>query len=459
MGLKMNKIDSKTKVRKEIIHLAWPSIAEQMLIMMVGMVSTIFVGRIGKEAMAAVGIINMLIFFFQTVFAGLSTGSTVVIARIIGEGQNDKAKIALIQSLVMSLCAGIIVTSIGYVFSSPILKLFFGAAEPKVFEIAHLYFKVVLLGLPFLVLDMVIAASVRGSGDTRTPMYVTGIVNIINLILSCILIFGVTLDGNAIVPALGVKGSAISVTIARISGGLIRVSVLYLKKGKLKLSLKDKYEINTKMMIRIIRVGLPAFLEQLVMQGGFLIMQVIIVTMGTVSIAAYLVGVNVNSLAFMPIFGFAIAATTMVGQSLGRKDYKDAEMYAYETSKMAIIAISCIGVLMFVFARQLALLYTNDLQVVALSTTVIRIFAVIEPFLGIMNVSAGVLRAAGDVVYIMVTAIIGLWSFRVLITFILNRFFGLGIYGVMVGIFFDFSVRAAMYGLRMKAGKWKSLKV
>lgn len=457
--LRVENIYSKKKVRREIFNLAWPSIIEQMLIMMVGMVSTIFVGRISKEAMAGVGIINMLIFVFQTVFAGLATGTTVIIARVTGEKDNEKAKAVLIQSLIMSVVVGATVTVIGYIFAEPILKVFFGSAEPEVFEVAHLYYKIILIGLPFLVIDMVIASGVRGAGDTKTPMYVTGIVNVINLVVSSILIFGIVLNGKVFIPALGVAGIAIAANMARISGALIRLYTVYFKEGRINLTFRDKYNIDSEMMKRIMRVGAPAFLEQLVMQGGFLVMQVIIVSMGTVSIAAYQVGVNVNSLGFMPIFGFAIAATTMVGQSLGSKKYEDAEIYAKEANRIAVLIISIIGVAMFIFAKPLAIMFTKDIQVVDLSVSIIRIFAVTEPLIGILSVCAGVLRAAGDIMYVMISSVIGLWSLRVLVSLILNRFFGLGIYGVMAGVCLDFGVRAAMYSYRMKLGKWKTLKV
>ena len=455
----MDRNYNKKKIHKDIYKLAWPSITEQLLIMMVGMVSTIFVGRIGKETIAAVGMVNMLMFFFQTVFSGLATGSTVVIARIIGEGKRDKVKVALIQSLFMSLLAGISITALGYAVASPMIKLFFYAAEPEVFEIALKFYRMVLIGLPFMVLDMVIAGSLRGAGDTKTPMYVTIIVNIINLILSSILIFGVKFEGAMLIPALGVTGTAIAVNTARISGGLIRVFVLYWGKGKICLTKKDKYVLDKEMMRRIINVGLPAFFEQAIMQGGFLIMQVLVISMGTVAAAVYQVGVNVNSLAFMPIFGFAIAATTMVGQNLGKKNYEKAEIYAYETNKISIMVITAIGVLMFILAKPLAMLYSNDTEVVNSAVVVIRIFAVLEPFLGLMNVCAAVLRGAGDVKYIMITAVVGLWLFRVAIAFTLQNLFHMGIYAIMIGVCFDFGIRSIMYGFRAKAGKWKYLKV
>lgn len=213
------------------------------------------------------------------------------------------------------------------------------------------------------------------------------------------------------------------------------------------------------MMMRIVHVGIPAMLEQLIMQGGFLVMQVMVATMGTVSMAVYQIGMNANSIAFMPIFGFTLAATSLVGRSLGAKKYEIAENYAQTTRNMAIKVITVIGIMMFIFARQLAGLYSVDPQVIQKGSVVIRIFAVIEPMLAIMNVVSGSLRAAGDIMYIMVTAFVGLWTFRVLVGYILGKLMGYGVYGIWIGICFDFVSRSFMYMHRFSRGKWKYIKV
>ncbi len=449
----------KQQMRKEILHLAWPAIAEQILIMMVGIVSTIFVGRIGTDSLAAVGFINVLIMFFQTIFAGLATGCTIVIARLTGEGDNINAKTALAQSLYMGLIVGISVTILGYATAYPLLGWFFGSLDKSVLDIGMLYYLIVLAGLPFLVLDMIIAGAVRGAGDTRTPMFITGAVNVINLILSSLLIFGVSYGGNEIIPAFGVKGAAYSVTIARICGALVRLYVLFFVEGKINLSLKDNLKFQIDMILRIVNVGIPSFMEQAVMQGGFLLMQFFIVEMGTASSAAWQVGTNVNSLAWMPIFGFAVATTTMVGQSLGRQDYERADIYNREARKIAVIVISVMGILTYLLAKPMASLYSNDLEVITLSMVVIRVFTFTEPFIAVMNVSSATLRAAGDLIYVMVSSIIGLWIFRVMLSYLFQRFFGWGLHGVMIGVSLDFIVRSTMYFLRVRTGKWKYLKV
>lgn len=445
------------KADKEIISLAWPSITEQILEMMVGMVSTIFMGRIGTYAVAAVGMVNMLMGFIQTVFSGLSIGTTVVVARVTGEGKDEEAKSALIQSGYMAMFVGVLLAALGRLFSLPLLSLFFGSAEPEVFKAGISYFNIVLINLPFLVLDIIISGAMRGAGDTKTPMVITAGVNVLNIILNTVLIFGVPILH---IPAFGIVGSAIAVTISRIIGVSVRAIVLFNYKGlKLNLSLKDDYRIRPSMINRIIKIGIPGFIEQAVMQGGFLVLQIIIIPLGTVAMAAYQVGLNINALAFFPIFGFAIANTTLVGQNLGKKDHEKAGKYAYEGLKITMIVGFVIGMLMVIFSKYLASLYTVDQLVIKEAIAIVCVFGVIEPLLAVLNLCSSTLKAAGDIKFVMVTSFVGLWTFRVLISFILIRLLGVGLTGVMIGIFFDFSSRSAMYLIRMNKGKWKHLTV
>lgn len=455
MGRKWFKLDK--RAGREIISLAWPSITEQILEMMVGMVSTIFMGRIGTYAVAAIGMINMLMGFLQTVFSGLSIGTTVIIARVTGEGNKEDAKRALVQSGYMAIVVGVLLATFGRLFSGQLLGLFFGGAEREVFNAGIGYFNIVLINLPFLVLDIIVSGAMRGAGDTKTPMYITGGVNVLNIILNTALIFGVP---ALHIPAFGIVGSAIAVTTSRIIGVTVRVLVLYNFKGlKLNMSIKDDYTMRPEMMKRIINVGVPGFIEQVVMQGGFLVLQIIIVTLGTVSMAAYQIGININALAFFPIFGFSIANTTLVGQSLGEKNYKKAETYAYEGLKIAMAVAFVIGILMAVFAKHLAGWYSSDPLVIKEAVGIVCTFGLIEPMLAVLNLCSATLKAAGDINYVMITSFVGLWTFRVMLSFLLIKWLNIGLYAVMIGIFFDFSSRSAMYLVRMNKGKWKYLKV
>jgi Na+-driven multidrug efflux pump len=175
--------------------------------------------------------------------------------------------------------------------------------------------------------------------------------------------------------------------------------------------------------------------------------------------ASYQIGININALAFFPIFGFAIANTTLVGQSLGEKNYEKAEHYAYESLKITMIIGFIIGIVMIIFARQFAFLYSADPLVINESVGIVRTFGLIEIMLAILNLCSSTLKAAGDIKYVMVTSFVGLWSFRVLLSFMLNKLLGLGMTAVMIGICCDFSIRSVMYLYRMNNGKWKYLRV
>jgi putative MATE family efflux protein len=357
----------------------------------------------------------------------------------------------------MALVVGIILAAAGRAFSGPILGLFFGGAEESVFNIGISYLNIILISLPFFVLDIIVSGAMRGAGDTMTPMVITGFVNIFNIILNSILVFGVPALGIA---AMGAAGSAAAVTTARIVSVTVRIIVLYNhRRKKISLSFKDDYRIKTGLMKRIVNIGIPGFLEQAIMQGGFLVVQIIIVTIGTTAMAAYQIGININALAFFPIFGFAIANTTLVGQSLGEKQYEKAENYAYESLKISMAAAFSLGLIMVIFARQLTSIYSDDPVLIRESIGIVRTFGVIEPLIGILNLCSATLKAAGDIKYVMITSFIGLWSLRVVMTFGLNSLFGMGLTAVMIGIFFDFTARSVMYLMRMRKGSWKYLRV
>ncbi|MDP3176426.1 MAG: MATE family efflux transporter, partial [Spirochaetaceae bacterium] len=185
----------------------------------------------------------------------------------------------------------------------------------------------------------------------------------------------------------------------------------------------------------------------------------IIIDLGVAPYAAYQIGINVNAFAFMPVFGLSIAVTTIVGQSLGRQDFRGAGIYAFESNIVGIAFITAMGAANWMFASSMASIFTKDAEVIGIAIGMIGLFAAINPFLGVMNVSSSVLRAAGDIAYVTWTALVGLWAFRIGVALLAIKVLGWGLNGVMAGIAADFVVRSTMYGLRVAAGRWKHLKV
>ncbi len=431
------------EVLAHILKLAWPAILEQIMIMMGGIVVTIFLGRYGTNELAAAGLVNMIMVVLQTAFAGLATGATVVIARMIGEGDRRGARDALFQSMILALGLSLVITLLTWLSSDALLTFFFRDIGPEVQDLAAIYIRYMLISLPFLTLDLTVTAAMRGAGDTFTPMAVTGTGSAINIILCALL-----------VNRLGMSGAGIALCTSRIAACLLRLLMVFLRKKRIYLSFAEKYHLDPELIKRIYRQGMPAFLEQLIMQSGFLMMNSILAYLGATVLASWQVGANMNSLASMPVFGLAIATTTCVGQALGSGRLDDARSYAKEALRLAIVLISALGILAAALARPLASLYSTDPAVIENGIVLIRFFLLTEPLIAIITVNAGVLRAGGDIAYVTASSLTGLWLFRIVIAMVLVYKFQLGIYGVMAGILIDYIVRTALYWRRVLRGRW-----
>lgn len=445
-----------SNIRRSVFRLSLPSVAEQALIMVVGVVSTIFVGHISKEAISAVGLINTLSNFIIALFVALSTGCTVLVARLVGEENISSARDVVRQSVVLGAAASLLLSVICYIFAVPIIKLFFSNADSEVIRIADMYFKIALYTFPLMLINIIISGSLRGAGDTKTPMVIAYIVNMVNVALNFVLIFGVDflslhLKGH------GITGAAYAVSISRGLGGVLSLSALYMPRNVIRVNILEKFRADIDVIKRIFNVGIPAALEQIVMQGGFLALQVVIAGMGTTAIAVYQIGMSVNSICYMPILGFGIAATTLVGQSLGARKPQLAEKSGWETQKITLIITVALTIVILIFAKPLVMAYTQDTEVIKTGTLAIRVFSFSQPFLAIVIVLSGALRGAGDIRYVMVTSFVGIWVFRILLTLLFNRLFGIGIMGVWYALFLDYFIRSMMYIFRFKRGGWKEI--
>lgn len=442
------------QVEKDIMKLAWPSIVEQILVMLVGIVAMVLMGRIGTAALAAVGLVNMVMNFIQAVFNALSTGTTVVVARQWGEKDYDTIGHTLVQSIIISIVASAIIVIPCLFLKEPILRIFLGGNSADALALAVEYFGIILLGVPGFIIYLVVAGAFRGVGDTKTPMFVAAISNVLNIVLSLVLIFG-----WGPVKPMGIAGAGWANTISRWASMILILAMLKLSHGGISKARIRSFKVRFDLIRRIFKVGIPASLEQLVMQGGFLMMQTVIASMGTVALATYQVVTNINSMAFMPVTGLATAATAMVSQTLGAQDLRRADMAAWQNVYTGVAAVTFTGILLVVFANPLMHMYSSDPAVLQLGISCIYILALVEPFMGVNNVISAVLRGAGDITYVLITSFIGIWGFRLLTTLALYHWFNLGLQSVYYAFLADFGIRTLMYWIRLRKGKWKYIKV
>ena len=447
---------AKVQVRREVMLLAWPAVIEMILQMSVGIADMVMVGRLGAAALASVEITNRLINLSVAIFAAISTGATALVARHIGADQRLEANQVARQSLVIVALLALFVGAAGVIWAEPLTKfmLIFGSVDEQVVLLGQNYLAIIAWSMPLAMIMLAVNAILRGAGDTKTPMWVTLFINLINIIGNYILIFG-----KLGFPAMGVSGAALSSAISRVIGGIIVLLVLFKASSPIQLSFRDSYLPDWAVIKRILNIGIPAALEQFVMRGGQTLYGMIVAGMGTTVIAAHAIALTAESLSFMPGSGFSLAAMTLAGQNLGAKNPNRAELAVTQAAKIAMTSMGIMGVVFFIWAEPLIALFTSDPEVIPLASTALRIVAVSQPALAWVMVLSGGLRGAGDTRFVLYIMAAGVWGFRVPLAYLLGITMQLGLVGAWLAMIADLFVRMILFVARFRHGGWKSLSV
>ena len=295
---------------------------------------------------------------------------------------------------------------------------------------------------------MVGMASLRGAGDTKTPLYIMIGVNIINVVISYFLI-----GGAFGLEPLGVVGAAIGAATARTVGAV--VVVIMLLRGRAGLILDRALWPDRDMIQRIVRVGLPFAGEQMVFQGALIIFLGMITQLGTAAYAAHNLVIRIESLSFLPGWGYGIAASALVGQGLGAKDPDEAQAATYEALRQTALIMGALGLIMVVWPAWLLGLFVHDTEVVAIGTVPLQVAGAFQIAMGANFVLSGALRGAGDTKWPLYTKIISTWGMRLPISFLMLRAGG-GLNGVWLAMGVDFIVQSLLAYWRFRQGQWRS---
>jgi putative MATE family efflux protein len=431
------------------LALALPAVGEQLLNMAVGLADTFMVGHLGAAAVAAVGLANQAVMLVTTFFFALATGVTALVARHIGAKEPDRASVIVHQGYLLGALIGLIATALGLAFATPTLYILQAPAEVVAPGATYLS----IVALTFLLASWLFIgnACLRGAGDTRSPMLTMLVVNVVNIAVAYAFIYG-----PGPLPALGVAGSAVGAATARGIGGLIVAGLLLRGRAGLRLNLRRLLPDLTQIK-RILNIGLPAGAEQLLMRFGMTAYAMTVATLGTQAFAAHQLALQGESLSFMPGMGFAVAATTLVGQGLGAHDPGRAKADGYLARRLAVIVMSAMGVIFFLFPAQIIGVFINDPEVIRLGIWPLRLVAFSQPALATLLVLAGALRGAGDTRATMVITASGLWLIRLPLALLLIGPFGL--LGAWIAMGIDLNLRGLGMWLRFKGGSWARLKV
>jgi MATE family, multidrug efflux pump len=437
---------------RQLFFLAWPSLIENLLQTMLVFVDLVFVGQLGPDAIAGVGLGGQLMFLLQVLFMGLAVGNTALVARYIGANDKREAKRIAKQSLLICVLISIGIAFIGYYLSDDIVRAM--GATQDVTQIGGGFLRIVSIFSVVIGIMFIGGGTLRGSGDTFTPMLITGFINFVNIALDYLLIFG-----NFGFPRLGPIGSAVATTVARAIGAGLILYVLFRRGSILKLAAWSGWGFHRDAIARIIDIGGPSALEQMVFQIGFLVFSAIAVSLGTNDLAAQQIAFNISSFSILPAFAFGVAALTLVGQNLGAKNPERAEQSALQALKSGMVWMVLMGVGFFVWRQGLVSLYTQDPEVQRLGEMCLIFIALAQPLQAASIILGQSLRGAGDTRATLVFTFVGIWVVRVGIGYVIGIMLGLGLFGMWLAWIGDFMARALLVYLRFRTGRWKQIKV
>jgi putative MATE family efflux protein len=425
--------------QQRVLGLSLPIIGENMLQTLVGAVDTLLVAKLGSEAVAGVGTAVEFVYFIISILIALEIGATVLVSQAFGAHLPARVRDVARQALVWGVLLSIPVSILMYVFAPSLIRLF--DTEAEVAHYATQYLQITAAFSVFLLLTFVGGAIFRGVGDSRTPLYASIVANIVNVVLAYALIFG-----HLGLPELGVEGSAWGAAIARVVSASILIGLLLT--GKRGISLRGTGSWRPHMAIgkQLLHLGLPASLEQVLSSAGFMTMLFVVAKIGTDALAAQQIAFTALNIGYMPAFGFGIAVTALVGQSIGANRILDSGIAAKIGARLSVGILVVAALIFFFLARPIMGIFTDEAEVISQGVSGLRALAISLPFWGAWFVYGGALRGTGDTVTPLVVEAISVWT-AVLLGLAAVHFFDVGL-GTVWAMFIIVSPLAALANRR-----------
>jgi putative MATE family efflux protein len=432
--------------RPRILQLALPTIAGNILFSSVAMVQTKFVGGLGAQAVAAVGVGQRVFFALQAIFTAIGVGTAALVARAWGAGdRNDAARVTM-ASLLIACGASVCVMLVGSLGSKFIAGLFGLDAETTALASNNVFwFSIFIAGFAT---DIILCGALRAAGDVWTPLGFVAAVNVINVPLSYAFIFG-----HFGAPAMGAPGASFASGLSLSLCGVVLVSLWIGQQLTLKFA--GDWRSHAHVMRQLFKLSLPAAAEQAVLQAGFFLFLVLIGNYyGTQAFAAYNVGVNMLNLGMVIGFGFSIAGSTLVGQNLGAGDVPAARRSGWRACMLAMASMATLGLIVSLNASRLAHFFLGDDEVtVRFTVELTYILGAMLPLLGVEMSIGGSLRGAGDTRFPLFSTFTGLIAMRCGLS-VLFIWLGLPVLWVYASMIADYILKAILLIGRFRSGRW-----
>ncbi|HLG60173.1 MAG TPA: MATE family efflux transporter [Vicinamibacterales bacterium] len=438
-------------IGRAVILLAVPMVLEMMMESVFVVADVFFVGRLGADAVATVGITESLMTIMYALAIGLSIGGSATVARRIGEKNSEGAARAAVQSIILGVAAGVAFGVIGALFGPNLLAMM--GASPDVLRTGAGFSRVMLGGSGTVVLLFLINAAFRGAGDAAIAMRVLWFANAINIILGPCLIFGL-----GPFPELGVMGAAIGTTIGRGSGVLFQLYHLTRPGGRLEVHARHmKFDLSV--MRTILRISGSATFQNFVSTASWMGLVRILTGFGSAAVAGNTIGIRILLFAILPSLGVSNAAATLVGQNLGAGKPDRAEAAAWKAGLYNTLCLGAVGVVFFLFAPFIISFFTTDPEVASYGVSCLRIVSAGFLFFGYAMVLTAAFNGAGDTRTPTLIALACLWAWEIPLAWVLAHPLGFGPKGVFIAASVAFSTMSLSSAWLFSRGTWKTRRV
>ncbi len=441
----------------EVFSLAWPTMLEELMQTAVQYIDTFMVGSLGKLATAAVGATGTVSWLVGSTISAIGVGFLAYISQAMGAGEKEKAKRASGQAVITVIAVGIIFTAITTLLSGKIPVWM--RADPAIRTMASRYFLILYSPMLFRTASIIFGTVLRAAGDTKTPMRVGVIVNIINVVLNFLLIYPereVKLFGHAFTvwgAGFGIDGAAIASAVSYTFGGIAITIALWKHqevspKGQ---SLKPSKEV----LKPCLKVAFPNMLQRFATSFGYVVFASMINSIGDTATAAHTIANTVESAFYIPGYGMQTASAALAGNAYGAGDEVKLKRLSRVILPLEVGLMIVSGGLLFVFAPNLMNIFSPDNEVRELGSAVLRMVAVSEPFYGVPIVIEGMMQGMGKTVTPFIFNVAGMWCVRIVGTFIGTQILGYGLiwaWGCMIG---HNLLLFVLFTVLFFSGKWK----
>ena len=431
---------------KDLSKLIIPLIVEQLLATTIGLADTVMVSSCGEAAVSGVSLVDQINFLFITLFAALATGGAIVSSQYIGKGDREDAKKAANQLFYVALFLSGIIAAVCMLLHSAILSGLYGQVEKEVMDSAKIYFLLTAASYPFLAIYNSGAALFRSMGDSRTSMYTSLVMNGINVAGNALLIY---------VVHMGVSGAATATLVSRIIGCVFITALLHSEKRPIAYGGLLKFHFEGYLIKKILYIGIPSGVENSMFQIGKIIVASLVAVLGTASITANAVCGSLAGIEIVTGTACGMAMVTVVGQCVGAGRYDLARSYIKKLMGVCYVGVWITVTIMLLLRGVLFSLYGLSDETLALANQCFLVHSICCYVTWPLSFALpNALRAANDVKYPMYVSLCSMIFLRVVLTFILIRFFHVGIVGVWVAMCTDWALRAVLFVKRILGDRW-----